>query len=701
MNCTGAGLPLLSFCKAWPNSNREICEMADLFAMPIIVGITGKRDLRGKEAAVRRAICAAFDLLDKSLPASRKLLLSAFAAGADTIAAEEALGRKDWSLIAVLPLELELYARDFDEVGANTLRKLVADPRVKSLTLAALNDPRSGKPFSSGALARAAGKSNDDRTDHYEQVGLFIAERCALLIAVMDASEKPDRVGGTARVVYYRLHGIPDADARRVIARSRELRLQSELDCPQTGPVWLIDLRTTGNDPNPLRAISLWRAVRATGNTMADFWSRLLGLSSRTATDAVPVDKRLWRHANDLIERVPLLRRIDVFNGLVRDESLRAEIVVRSGNAAGNNACSALRWIRAGLSVIQINKKNQLTKAVLALGILFVFAVFCLEMHLTFHWPVSIYLVLFALILLLYWWAKVTLLQQFVEDYRAVSEALRVQLVWWEAGARGRDYCVDRYFLTGTTGSLGLVRGALRHAIAVAQFEHAPPSPAPSGAEDWISAQIKYFDSTVRKHEARLSWSEDGTWFLFIASAGMALMLWEGGARLLSPIGNWLAANPGLGAIVLLSLLILARVLSACSKLGLGGRVRAGFVVFGGVVALAWGGMFAAWGSQSAAGPFNIEGHQFAAVATTVTITLAGAIRFFTERLAWEPELHSYREALDTFIRARDQFAKLCADPSALAKQQEQIILELGRFALEETESWIRARRVRPIEPMH
>jgi hypothetical protein len=63
--------------------------------------------------------------------------------------------------------------------------------------------------------------------------------------------------------------------------------------------------------------------------------------------------------------------------------------------------------------------------------------------------------------------------------------------------------------------------------------------------------------------------------------------------------------------------------------------------------------------------------------------------------------LHSYREALDTFIRARDQFAKLCADPSALAKQQEQIILELGRFALEETESWIRARRVRPIEPMH
>jgi hypothetical protein len=74
-------------------------------------------------------------------------------------------------------------------------------------------------------------------------------------------------------------------------------------------------------------------------------------------------------------------------------------------------------------------------------------------------------------------------------------------------------------------------------------------------------------------------------------------------------------------------------------------------------------------------------------------------MRFFAERLGWEPELHSYREALDTFTRARDALARLRG--ASAAKTRERIIFELGRFALAENESWIRAHRVRPIEPMH
>ncbi len=47
--------------------------MTELPTMPIIVGITGKRDLQGKDAAVREAVRAAFDLMDESLASSRKL----------------------------------------------------------------------------------------------------------------------------------------------------------------------------------------------------------------------------------------------------------------------------------------------------------------------------------------------------------------------------------------------------------------------------------------------------------------------------------------------------------------------------------------------------------------------------------------------------------------------------------------------------
>src|SRR5262249_15226486 len=103
---------------------------------------------------------------------------------------------------------------------------------------------------------------NPDRDDHYEQAGIYIAERCALLIAVMPANEEPGRVGGTARIVDYRLRGA-DAIAQRIIDHSQVLRQRDTLDSPQTRPVWLIDLGPVGETSgDPLRSVSLWEPVR-------------------------------------------------------------------------------------------------------------------------------------------------------------------------------------------------------------------------------------------------------------------------------------------------------------------------------------------------------------------------------------------------------------------------------------------------------
>ncbi len=224
--------------------------------------------------------------------------MTALAAGSDSIAAEEALGRTSWSVIAVLPLELELYAQDFDEAGVERLRRLVADSKLKTIVLPPLTDPRSGLTFSSAALARLPGASNPDRSDHYEQVGLFIAKHSTLLLAVMDAGERPGRVGGTARIVDYRLRGVIDESAARVIARSRELWLPSELDHPPTGPVWMLNLAVAGNSVNPLSAVQLWRPLdrnrssRAT-TWLADFATRYVG------TRTLPkVHRPLWRRSS-------------------------------------------------------------------------------------------------------------------------------------------------------------------------------------------------------------------------------------------------------------------------------------------------------------------------------------------------------------------------------------------------------------------
>ena len=97
---------------------------------PFLIGITGKRDLKGQEDAVRAALDGTFDIIDARLPHSPKILLSALAKGADTVAAEAALARPGWRVVAPLPFEREVYEGDFpDPASLARLRSLMADPR--------------------------------------------------------------------------------------------------------------------------------------------------------------------------------------------------------------------------------------------------------------------------------------------------------------------------------------------------------------------------------------------------------------------------------------------------------------------------------------------------------------------------------------------------------------------------------------------
>jgi hypothetical protein len=91
--------------------------------------------------------------------------------------------------------------------------------------------------------------------------------------------------------------------------------------------------------------------------------------------------------------------------------------------------------------------------------------------------------------------------------------------------------------------------------------------------------------------------------------------------------------------------------------------------------------------------------YKLLATATGLAAAGAGAIRFYTERMALEAELHSYREALATFRRAHEELLRLGPDIAGQASDRlGQIALELGKIALRENESWIRAHRVRPLE---
>jgi hypothetical protein len=719
--------------------------MAERSLAPIMIGITGKRDLLGKDDAIRGALGSCFDLLDSKLPASRKLLLTGLAAGADTIAAQLAQER-GWKIIAVLPFDLDLYAQDFDEAGSKELRGFVdpgrgflADPKHgKVLVLDPLLDPQTNKPFEPKALARRPERPNPVRSDHYEQVGLFIAERCALLIGVMSAQEQPDRVGGTARIVDYRLRGEPDSIAERVINHSEALRKPVDLDSPQPGPVWLIDLDAADDSSvQPLRSVQLW-------------------ISRTDRHGGTEIEKVGHPGAEGLVSRLRLASRIDVFNQLAmevgedkwqkevaararRDEQWQSEIEGRAGSSLGD-ASARLSQIRMALSVIQGSKKRALTVATKALAILFVVAIIAVEVHLQFEsiYLLILYIAVLLVVLLVFGYARMGTLQQYSEDYRAVAEAARVQLAWWDAGLSAAEYHVDRVYLCGTVGSLAVVRAAIRHLIDAILIESQAPQPSPAEVQRWVKGQISFFESRTDERRSSLARFEDIIWFCFLGSLGMAATLLpltmaisNGNAiidwidtrlDLMQPsIVAWLAPLVAFAAVY--ALFRLSRLLSSRVKIRQYGFRRWLLEALNFLIAFTAGVFFsigvyglvyppydfartlAAWGvssvdaKQCTADCAHGVAHKLIAAVTVVIASVAGAVRFYAERLAFEVELHSYRETLGTFKRAQADLDNADGNGPAEAAKRCRIILELGKYALRENESWIRAHRVRPLEP--
>ena len=215
----------------------------------ILVGITGKRNFDDGGISVRAALRDCFALLDERFGDSPKTLITGLAIGADTIAADVALDR-GWAVVGVLPFQLDEYLKSYSDDEATKLRQLLARDKVTTIVLDPLRDPATGAPSTIAALQ---GSSNPLRSA-LRAGRLLIAERSALLIAVMPADEAPTRIGGTSRVVHFRLAGaFEDADAKLTMEASTHLRPVLIFDEPLSGPVWLIDPQSAASRRGPAR----------------------------------------------------------------------------------------------------------------------------------------------------------------------------------------------------------------------------------------------------------------------------------------------------------------------------------------------------------------------------------------------------------------------------------------------------------------
>jgi hypothetical protein len=156
---------------------------------PIIVGVTGHRDLRPQDIGeLETLVRAFFSELGMQRSGTRIVVVSALADGADRLAARVAcdLGL---DLIAPLPMPRQLYELDFDDASKQDFAAFLSKAK-RSFEIPI-------HPSHTEADLREPG---DARTTQFSLLAGLLVERSDILLALWDGvpSSKP---GGTADVV--------------------------------------------------------------------------------------------------------------------------------------------------------------------------------------------------------------------------------------------------------------------------------------------------------------------------------------------------------------------------------------------------------------------------------------------------------------------------------------------------------------------
>lgn len=193
--------------------------------VPLVIGVTGDRDLRIEDAPqLESAVHSVFDQLRIDAPNTPFVLLSQLAEGADQLVAKVALSAGS-ELIAPIPFLIEDYESDFvTESSKSELRKLAS---------------HAVKVF-------AVPRIRPERRRGYTDANIYVVRHCDVLIALWDGDASENN-GGTAQAVHFKLKGVP----------SSEDPGQKDFDAPETGPVYQIVTPRKGSRKTPQDAYAL------------------------------------------------------------------------------------------------------------------------------------------------------------------------------------------------------------------------------------------------------------------------------------------------------------------------------------------------------------------------------------------------------------------------------------------------------------
>jgi hypothetical protein len=428
--------------------------------LPLILGVTGHRDLRPEDLPeLKPQIQKVLGEIHKqwSEPggegAAPIYLLSGMAEGADQLAAEAAL-EMGIKVIAVLPMPLEEYETDFPQKeGKLQLRVLLSR--------------------ASGIVTMA--RTGEKRETQYEAAGTYISRNSSLLIALWDGIHI-NKIGGTSHVVRMKLFG---ADS------SVDGPLPS-LELSPPGPVCQILTPRKGSTASSNLEIRILKtAGEGSGVTTSPLENnQTISETIRGQREFNSDWQRLSPHLNPHA-RATAAGFLPSAPQSADEEYLREYFSVADTMASHFQRVST-RFVDWYFFLLFIG-------GIVLEGGYYFYPMKGLVKEID---PFEIaYFIVMVILMSLYWHSKKRAFQDRYLDYRALAEALRVQLFWRLAGIR--DSVADHY-LAHQVGDMGWVCKAL-------QAVHLPL--APPGSSDfatlrdhWVKDQLNYFKASLKKN---------------------------------------------------------------------------------------------------------------------------------------------------------------------------------------------------------
>lgn len=444
--------------------------------LPLYIGITGHRDIREEDKESLKLLLKEFiEEKQKQCTHTPVVILTPLAEGADRIAAFAAI---DCAIdfIAVLPMPVEEYKKDF------TLNESVTEFE----SLLAKASLIIELPLQEETTIELVSKDIEKRNEQYYQNGLFIARQCHTLVAFWDGTDNGKK-GGTADVVKLKKSGIPG----KFESTSKRLRYL------QTGSIFHI-ITPRKNSPVPQKHLSAHMHYPAHFNgdddkakkNEKDTLERIDSFNKDVTKLGSVLKGKIKKNAKRLCSNCPDIENNQIMQIIAEKHGISGELA---------NYFQNRRFIAV---------KILLTLVVLAFLFLYINSEFLHQPLILLLYPIT--MGIGAIWFLFAKWQKYECKH---EDYRALSEAYRIQFFLTACGKR--ENASDHY-LKRHRGQLEWVLYALR-SLQITEWKYNSTSTY-SGINNrmnlfvflkinWVDDQLKYFKkSTIRHNHSSKIW---------------------------------------------------------------------------------------------------------------------------------------------------------------------------------------------------